>query len=704
MLGRDIDEERGNPGRASSTSSMSSMDTELMGQATRCVRKFAPEGRKKMRKTDNGHVTACKISDANPNEMIASWSGQHIYSFDLVRSPSADEQNSVGSNASTSSKSKGKVRESTDRKRKRKKAASTTSLEAQRQGSKTNSVRNISQEGDMALRVRYENGQSEDIAMSGVAPSLPSSIIDDAQESVLTESQKRSSQIAKRSVKIRKLIFSLEASASTANGSLDPAAHCASFTSALGFAASCLTEMKQISRNWRYPINPLEEDVIFQQTLRRNRNSSQRFVQAAGTLARALGGKIQVSSHTPTPALDLFLNILPIQSDGATLSRREAFSYTFLKAIILWLDGGSQALLQGFKKPTDLQRSNTSFPISDNAEESAIHEVLIPYLLRMAGETAIPNVDASRFERDETRKLFATETAAVIAFSSAIRIPLKDLSRAIMPASPDVEGGRSLPAVQDKETAVRYWGFKVGRGLLINVGEGVDFQYVDIAFGGLGVARIEEDKTQDDINPEEEDRIVDSVSMVQGSAQIDRADKGDETVGGTNTAQASVGSDIDIDDASSDAEVILVDDLRDEIADHMAVENERTERNDDNDENDENDGEDSDDGDDDGDITAEERSFMFRSASDRGKLRERVEKDVPCHGHTRTYRGHCNVKTVKDANFFGLQDEYVVSGSDDGHLFIWDKKTSQLVNILEGDSEVVNVAQGMPLSLSSAPC
>lgn len=49
---------------------------------------------------------------------------------------------------------------------------------------------------------------------------------------------------------------------------------------------------------------------------------------------------------------------------------------------------------------------------------------------------------------------------------------------------------------------------------------------------------------------------------------------------------------------------------------------------------------------------------------------------------------------MKDANYFGLQDEYVVSGSDSGHVFIWDKKTTELVNILKGDKEVVNVVQG----------
>lgn len=60
------------------------------------------------------------------------------------------------------------------------------------------------------------------------------------------------------------------------------------------------------------------------------------------------------------------------------------------------------------------------------------------------------------------------------------------------------------------------------------------------------------------------------------------------------------------------------------------------------------------------------------------------------------YRGHCNVKTVKDVNFYGLNDEYVVSGSDSGHFMIWDRKTTELVNILQGDGEVVNVVTGHP--------
>jgi nuclear receptor interaction protein len=85
---------------------------------------------------------------------------------------------------------------------------------------------------------------------------------------------------------------------------------------------------------------------------------------------------------------------------------------------------------------------------------------------------------------------------------------------------------------------------------------------------------------------------------------------------------------------------------------------------------------------------------LWRSDFDRSYLRERVESHVPASPHTRIYTGHCNVRTVKDVNFFGQQDEYVVSGSDCGHLFVWDRKTANLVNILEGDGEVVNVVQG----------
>ena len=44
---------------------------------------------------------------------------------------------------------------------------------------------------------------------------------------------------------------------------------------------------------------------------------------------------------------------------------------------------------------------------------------------------------------------------------------------------------------------------------------------------------------------------------------------------------------------------------------------------------------------------------------------------------------------MKGVNFFGLQSEYVVSGSDCGHVFLWDKNSQEIVQCMEGDHEGV---------------
>ena len=701
MIGRDRFRERGTPGNVSPAYSMGSHENDLMGQATQCVRKFAPNGRGKMRSKDyNGHITACKISDANPNEMIASWSGDYIYSFDLIKSPDAAHINMEGDQKLSSRNSKGKSKESSDRKRKRKKTGSGTSPEGLRKISKPMSTREIRADScDLALRVQYENGQREDIAL-GSSADISRDLMEETRESLLSESQKRSMQIAKSIVKIRKYLFSLDASTgSSHSSSLNLPAHTPSFTSALGLAASCLPEMDEIIRSWRYPMNPDEEDVILQQTLRANRDSSRRFVQAAGSLARFLGGRLQVAS-AGSPTLQMFGGISPAPQEGRHTTSREMFNYDFLKAIILWLEGGQQALLQGFKRPSNQRNDNPRFPIPEEAELSGIHEALIPYLLRLARETSIPNVDASRFEVDERRRLFQSESAAVIAFSNAIRMPLEDLSKAITAARSSTTGEvpRPFPAVQDKSTASTFWAFRVGRGLLLNAGEDVNFQFVDTAFGGLGIDGPEEGRAQEDIDPDETEDIVDTVTLVRGVSveQNSASTHADTTQNATaqNATNRSVGENgdvemhdpsspsrrppaIEIEDADSGSEVVLMEDLQNDIGDHLAAYGEDQANED---EGDDDDGEDEDnDSDEDGDTTAEERQFMFQSAFDRGKRRELVEAGVPYSTHSRQYRGHCNVRTVKDCNFFGLQDEYVVSGSDSGHLFIWVTSPSQAV-------------------------
>ncbi|KAJ1653845.1 hypothetical protein IWQ61_006113 [Dispira simplex] len=79
-------------------------------------------------------------------------------------------------------------------------------------------------------------------------------------------------------------------------------------------------------------------------------------------------------------------------------------------------------------------------------------------------------------------------------------------------------------------------------------------------------------------------------------------------------------------------------------------------------------------------------------------LRAGCDADAPIIFPRRVYKGHSNVQTIKDVNFFGPNDEYIMSGSDDGNLFIWDKATATIKQILQGDADVVNVLQGHPFA------
>ncbi|KAG6333773.1 hypothetical protein ID866_5321, partial [Astraeus odoratus] len=51
---------------------------------------------------------------------------------------------------------------------------------------------------------------------------------------------------------------------------------------------------------------------------------------------------------------------------------------------------------------------------------------------------------------------------------------------------------------------------------------------------------------------------------------------------------------------------------------------------------------------------------------------------------------------LSSLNFLGPCDEYVTSGSDDGNFFIWDKISGEVVDIFEGDENIVNVIEGHP--------
>ena len=42
---------------------------------------------------------------------------------------------------------------------------------------------------------------------------------------------------------------------------------------------------------------------------------------------------------------------------------------------------------------------------------------------------------------------------------------------------------------------------------------------------------------------------------------------------------------------------------------------------------------------------------------------------------------------VKGVNFYGPRSEYIVSGSDCGNVFFWDKHTEAIINMGQGDNK-----------------
>ncbi|XP_033121287.1 WD and tetratricopeptide repeats protein 1-like [Anneissia japonica] len=61
------------------------------------------------------------------------------------------------------------------------------------------------------------------------------------------------------------------------------------------------------------------------------------------------------------------------------------------------------------------------------------------------------------------------------------------------------------------------------------------------------------------------------------------------------------------------------------------------------------------------------------------------------------YCGHCNTTTdIKEANFFGSDGQFVIAGSDDGSFFIWDRKSTNIMQVFRGDESIVNCLQPHP--------
>lgn len=86
---------------------------------------------------------------------------------------------------------------------------------------------------------------------------------------------------------------------------------------------------------------------------------------------------------------------------------------------------------------------------------------------------------------------------------------------------------------------------------------------------------------------------------------------------------------------------------------------------------------------------------LFRRRKERKEMEEMDTQSIRWPSAKMIYRGHRNSRTmIKEANFWG--NNFVMSGSDCGHIFIWDRHSAEHLMLLEADNHVVNCLQPHP--------
>jgi nuclear receptor interaction protein len=486
MLGRDKLRERGGLLSSSSTSD------DALQAATRCVRKFAPYGQPEMGRGESKFITACKISDANPNELIASWNGDFIYSFDMLRDGNrTSTKKHAGLSEGTGA---GRSKPNFDRKRKQPPRGLSQEGET-RAGSRprtssTGSESRLENE-EMSLLVRMDNGESVEIPIHGRA--FAQSQIIRSRTSERAEDDGIASQVRN----VRSLI-----STASRRDRLDPSDSTTRrdestvirqrMEQTLVAALKLLEKIDGIMHNWSFPVTESSGTIAFQRKLRDDRGKTWRFIQACGTIARVTSRRR--ADAGPRRLLEYFDAIRPAPRESALqLERHEQFGYDFIKTVLLWLDSGVGAVIREFTLDRDDPSRSYSKrrPISKDAGLEAIEEELVPYLKALAGDFPVEDVDSIN---SLNSRIFRTEKDAVDALARAMSVEFADLTGRTVETSED--------EVQNREDAVKFWGYRVCRAILKNAAVDVTFALVDTAFGEFTVTadQIREGRL-DDHNP-----------------------------------------------------------------------------------------------------------------------------------------------------------------------------------------------------------
>uniref|UniRef100_A0A674AB75 DDB1- and CUL4-associated factor 6-like n=1 Tax=Salmo trutta TaxID=8032 RepID=A0A674AB75_SALTR len=86
---------------------------------------------------------------------------------------------------------------------------------------------------------------------------------------------------------------------------------------------------------------------------------------------------------------------------------------------------------------------------------------------------------------------------------------------------------------------------------------------------------------------------------------------------------------------------------------------------------------------------------IFRRRKEKKELADCETRRIGKPSVEKVYKGHRNSRTMTNqCCFWG--DQFVLSGSDCGHIFIWDRETGEHLMLLEADQHVINCLQPHP--------
>ncbi|KAF3937199.1 hypothetical protein ABW19_dt0204113 [Dactylella cylindrospora] len=675
-----------------------------------CVKRFAPREDEPWadRGSRGGHITACKISDYCPNDLVVSWSAGGIGGFDINRSPDALDVASAPKTTPSILESVG-TRVKKDKKAKGKATAKVRISDPISEGSASGSGSSKLKRKRKAASRTSSMGSAELEWRASMSPrrSRPS---DDGDISV-EDIEKTAFRIACSFVEARKILYQVKTPTnesdkphSQPNTVLEP------FTKCLGMVDDFIAEHDGIVI--ATPSSVIEQQstpMILEtplpnneETLRRRRQDGRRYLQAMGALTKLLYAPSDETLSEKTKRMFDKVDPTPIG--------KPEWAYDYLRVLVEYLKGGVAGVERYWNVSTHdelAEKLKTLLESASGDEDDMIDSIH-------------PSFPGFLNEKSATRSL-TTHLLAMEPGSTEVPWEVK-----------------------------RRWGWVHGRSILAKAGENIDYAFMESSFGGLSdeeldledeiekalrerntiterpirarimdvvrkdeelarqEARSSERDGNGDIGEEaalmDEDEIEEEIEIGDDSMQSSDSSDGDHLEAAESARTSAIlnsimGMSAHVDDTNEEEDE---DSEGEDDADDDSSDDEMQDYDDDGDDNDE---EDDDEGEDEDipfnveDIAARRRRRLRnvqRIKTVTRNNRNRLQAHASLEENTRLYRGHCNVQTVKDVNFYGLQDEYVVSGSDCGHVFIWDKETTELIQILHGDSSVVNVVQGHP--------